>query len=200
MGSWWQELFSRRHLGPSEIGCCVFVNWQNHGFSNVCSPMEFFSRRRWRLVSAQVVSCCVYELTKQVDSVQRAITKFVWQLGRYEPSPPSTKELYGSPFQMCPPLTKQKTEMPQTGPLNVDTIYSRKFWLNMYFPCIWSRVVIRTVIRIITSDNGLIKTFMKMINSLVLRFKFSNFFANSCLGLRLQLPQLKVSHKIQKLF
>ena len=27
--------------------------------------MELFSRRRWRLVSAQVVSCCIYENTKQ---------------------------------------------------------------------------------------------------------------------------------------
>ena len=27
--------------------------------------MELFSRRRWRLISAQVVSCCVYENTKQ---------------------------------------------------------------------------------------------------------------------------------------
>ena len=34
----------------------------------------------WKLVSAQVV---------------RAITKLVWQLGRYEPSPPSTTELHG---------------------------------------------------------------------------------------------------------
>ena len=29
------------------------------------------------------------------DNAQRAITKFVWQLGRHEPSPPSTKELHG---------------------------------------------------------------------------------------------------------
>ena len=27
--------------------------------------MELFSRRRWRLISAQVVSCCVYENRKQ---------------------------------------------------------------------------------------------------------------------------------------
>ena len=32
------------------------------------------------------------------DSVQRAITKFVWLLGRYEPSPPSTKELHAWSF------------------------------------------------------------------------------------------------------
>ena len=30
-----------------------------------CFTMELSSRRRWRLVSAQVVSCCVYENTKQ---------------------------------------------------------------------------------------------------------------------------------------
>ena len=58
--------------------------------------MELFSRRRRRLVSAQVVSCCVYENVKQYrNRASRAITKVVWQLGRYEPSPPSTKELHG---------------------------------------------------------------------------------------------------------
>ena len=35
---------------------------------------ELFSRRRWRLVSAQVVSCCVYETRKNKDSAWRSIT------------------------------------------------------------------------------------------------------------------------------
>ena len=38
--------------------------WSNHG-DNDTQAMELFSRRRWRLVSAQAVSCCVYENTKQ---------------------------------------------------------------------------------------------------------------------------------------
>ena len=34
--------------------------------------------------------------SKTIEAVyKRAITKFVWQLGRYQPSPPSTKELHG---------------------------------------------------------------------------------------------------------
>ena len=39
--------------------------------------MELFSRRRLRLISAQVVSCCVYENTNNRDSASRAITKVV---------------------------------------------------------------------------------------------------------------------------
>ena len=38
--------------------------------------IELFSRRRWRLVTAQAVSCCVYENLKQRDSASRV----VWQL------------------------------------------------------------------------------------------------------------------------
>ena len=35
------------------------------------------------------------------DGAWRAITKFVWQLGRYEPSSPSTKELHGMAKTFC---------------------------------------------------------------------------------------------------
>ena len=31
--------------------------------------MESFGRRRWRLVSAQEVSCCVYEMPKMIETV-----------------------------------------------------------------------------------------------------------------------------------
>ena len=44
------------------------------------------------------------------DNVQRAVTKFVWQLGRYEPSPPSTKELHellNSPIEIGVFLSQQ---------------------------------------------------------------------------------------------
>ena len=50
--------------------------------------MDLLSRRRWMLVLAQVVSCCVNEMSKSRDCAWRTITKFVWQLGRYEASSP----------------------------------------------------------------------------------------------------------------
>ena len=58
--------------------------------------MEPFSGRRWRLVSAQVVSSCIYEMLKQyLEAIREGhYTKFVFQLGRYEPSSHSTKELH----------------------------------------------------------------------------------------------------------
>ena len=78
---------------------CRYFN-QKWGSKQSCS-MELFSRRRWRLVSAQVVSCGVYENTNNRNSASRAITKVVWQLGRYEPSPPSIKELHGCSNDKC---------------------------------------------------------------------------------------------------
>ena len=53
--------------------------------------MELFTIRRWRLVVAQVVaSCCVYKIANNRESSRMTITKFVLQLGQYEPSSPST--------------------------------------------------------------------------------------------------------------
>ena len=53
-----------------------------HTLGRTCY-MELFSRRRWRLVSAQVVSCCVYEESKNypLHSIQ------VWILGQSRCSP-----------------------------------------------------------------------------------------------------------------
>ena len=50
------------------------------------SSIKLFGRRRWKLVSAQVVSCMKSQNNR--DSTWRTITNFVWQLGRCEPSSP----------------------------------------------------------------------------------------------------------------
>ena len=56
-------------------------------------PMELFSGRRWRRIAAKMVSCSVSE-----TSINKTICKFVWQLGKFEPLYPSTKELHGLPI------------------------------------------------------------------------------------------------------
>ena len=67
------------------------INWK-HPYHRL--SMELFSRRRWRLVSAQLsnnfgycpwcsVPFCIF------------INTTAYHLGRYEPSTPSTKELHG---------------------------------------------------------------------------------------------------------
>ena len=55
------------------------------------------ANRRRRLVSAQV-DFLFYEMPKNRDSSLRTITKFIWHLGRYEPSSPSVKDLQGSNY------------------------------------------------------------------------------------------------------
>ena len=57
------------------------------------SLMEPFSRRRWNLVWAKVVGCCVYEIPKNRDSSWWT-NLFHKVLGIYETSSP-TKELHG---------------------------------------------------------------------------------------------------------
>ena len=52
-----------------------------------------------RLVSAKKVVVVFMKLQNNRDSAWRAITKFNWQLDRYEPSSPTTKELRGCGIQ-----------------------------------------------------------------------------------------------------
>ena len=57
--------------------------WAPHGI-----PMELFGGRRWRFALVQV-TYMKYQNT--IDSSRRTITKFVWQLGRHEPTSASAK-------------------------------------------------------------------------------------------------------------
>ena len=59
--------------------------------------MELLSRKRWRLVSGQMVSCCVCQ--NSWDSLGRTITKFIWLLDWLDPSSPSTKEFHDSTIE-----------------------------------------------------------------------------------------------------
>ena len=83
----WNPVIGNPHL--------TFWLWFWNGDIRIRICMELFSRRRWRLVSAQVVSCCVYENTKHKRQCIKGNNQIFWQLDRYKPSPPSTKELHG---------------------------------------------------------------------------------------------------------
>ena len=77
--------------------------------------MELFSRRRWRLVSAQLSNefgyCpwCTVSIVLYFNALSLLFCIFInttsYHLGRYDTSPPSTKELHG--FTNCVTATAQ---------------------------------------------------------------------------------------------
>ena len=62
--------------------------------------MELLSRRRWRLVSGQVVICCVDKLQNNRKSLWGTITKFVWRSVRYKPPFHCTKKFNGRTMEV----------------------------------------------------------------------------------------------------
>ena len=76
-------------------------------FPRVLRSMELFSRRRWRLVSAQ----CQTTLVIALDALPLLFCIFInstaYHLGIYKPSPPSTKELHGTTVT-CKHCTKME--------------------------------------------------------------------------------------------
>ena len=64
--------------------------------------MELLWQMRWRLLSAQVESCYVYEVRKQKKKFTKYNNQIVWQLGWYKPSThisccaPRFKDLFGN--------------------------------------------------------------------------------------------------------
>ena len=75
------------------VFCCFF--WWKFNISKLGLTGSTTANRRWRLMSAKVVSCCVCDITKNRDNAWRAIFNFDWQLGRYKPSFPFTIEFHG---------------------------------------------------------------------------------------------------------
>ena len=78
---------------PSGSSACKTTDWPSPGqdkfnFFMKSLSMELFSRRKSRLVSAQVVTSVLMKCQNNRDNAWRTITKFIWQFGRYEPSSP----------------------------------------------------------------------------------------------------------------
>ena len=77
------------------------TKWKDCRRRQIHWAMELFSRRKWKLVSAQVVKCLWNAKIIPRDCVWRTATKFVLQLGRYELSSPvschAPRLSYGAP-------------------------------------------------------------------------------------------------------
>ena len=85
---------------------------------------------RWMLVSDQMVKLCLLT-SKTIETVYKGqLTKFVWQLGRYVPSPPSTKELH------CPCLQSfQKSLTKGLDRLTITSLLKTMEWQANDQPC-----------------------------------------------------------------
>ena len=83
--------------------------------------MEILSRRRRRLLSAQLVSSCVYEMPKQQRQFTIENNDFITIGYRYtyEPSPPSTKEIQVSTLPTSLVIFRNKAVSTPPPPLKV---------------------------------------------------------------------------------
>ena len=65
---------------PAFTECCIFMKWNVHPWSSLVDGEEGSYMPKWFEV-------CAHEMLLNRGCVWRTMTKFVWHLGRYVPSP-----------------------------------------------------------------------------------------------------------------